>query len=136
MYYPMYSFTHQTFPQFLDQLTMIYHIFLLLLIVKIILQKNSIAEWFILAVLLYLCCKSYQYNYDFYNIFGTMMFLLCTKNLDLHKIIRLDLYIRIIRSILFFTLPFCCLLSCIFFHYSCPKWLFTSCLPSQLPALF
>ena len=107
MYYPMYSFTRQTFPQFLDQLTMIYHILLLLLLVKIILQKNSIAEWFILAVLLYLCCKSYQYNYDFYNIFGTMMFLLCAKNLDLHKIIRLDLCIRIIRSILFFTLPFC-----------------------------
>lgn len=69
-------------------------------------QKNSILDWIFLIILLYLCRKSYQYNFDFYNIFGTLMFLFCAKNIDLQKIIKLDLYIRIIRSILFFTLPF------------------------------
>lgn len=57
-------------------------------------------------LLFYLCCKSYQYNFDFYNIFGTMMLLFCAKNIEIRKIVKLDLYIRIVRCILFFTLPF------------------------------
>ena len=59
-----------------------------------------------MAGLFYLCYKSYQYNYDFYNIFGTMMFLCCAKNIEIKKIVKLDLYIRIVRSVLFLTLPF------------------------------
>ena len=106
LYYPLFSFMRQTFPSYMGQLVIFYHILLFMLLLKNILQKNSILDWIFLIILLYLCRKSYQYNFDFYNIFGTMMFLFCAKNIDLHKIIKLDLYIRIIRSILFFTLPF------------------------------
>ena len=106
LYYPLFSFMRQTFPAYMGQLVIFYHILLFMLLLKNILQKNSILDWIFLIILLYLCRKSYQYNFDFYNIFGTMMFLFCAKNIDLHKIIKLDLYIRIIRSILFFTLPF------------------------------
>lgn len=107
MYYPLYSFMQHTIPQYWDAVTMFYHTVLILLLVKVLLQKNTVFDWIFLAVLLYLCFKSYQYNYDFYNIFGTMMFLCCAKNLDLDKVIKLDLYIRIIRCILFFLLPYC-----------------------------
>ena len=79
---------------------------MILLLVKVILQKNSVLDCFFLIVLLYLCYKSYQYNYDFYNIFGTMMFLCCAKNIEIKKIVKLDLYVRIVRSALFLTLPF------------------------------
>lgn len=106
LYYPLFSFMRQTFPSYMGQLVIFYHILLFMLLLKNIMQKNSILDWIFLIILLYLCRKSYQYNFDFYNIFGTMMFLFCAKNIDLHKIIKLDLYIRIIRSILFFTLPF------------------------------
>ena len=106
LYYPLFSFMRQTFPAYMGQLVIFYHILLFMLLLKNILQKNSILDWIFLIILLYLCRKSYQYNFDFYNIFGTMMFLFCAKTIDLHKIIKLDLYIRIIRSILFFTLPF------------------------------
>ena len=106
MYYPLFSFMRQTVPQYWNQVTLFYHILLILLLVKIILQKNSVLDCFFLIVLLYLCYKSYQYNYDFYNIFGTMMFLCCAKNIEIKKIVKLDLYVRIVRSALFLTLPF------------------------------
>lgn len=106
LYYPLFSFMRQTFPAYMGQLVIFYHILLFMLLIKNIMQKNSILDWIFLIILLYLCRKSYQYNFDFYNIFGTLMFLFCAKNIDLQKIIKLDLYIRIIRSILFFTLPF------------------------------
>lgn len=106
MYYPFFSFMRQTVPQYWNQVTLFYHILLILLLVKVILQKNSVLDCFFLIVLLYLCYKSYQYNYDFYNIFGTMMFLCCAKNIEIKKIVKLDLYVRIIRSALFLTLPF------------------------------
>ena len=106
MYYPLFSFMRQTVPQYWGQVTLFYHILLILLLVKVLLQKNSVFDWIFLAGLLYLCCKSYQYNYDFYNIFGTMMFLCCAKNIEIKKIVKLDLYIRIVRSVLFLTLPF------------------------------
>lgn len=106
LYYPLFSFMRQTFPAYMGQLIIFYHILLFMLLLKNIMQKNSILDWIFLIILLYLCRKSYQYNFDFYNIFGTLMFLFCAKNIDLQKIIKLDLYIRIIRSILFFTLPF------------------------------
>ena len=35
-----------------------------------------------------------------------MMLLFCAKNIEIRKIVKLDLYIRIVRCILFFTLPF------------------------------
>lgn len=106
MYYPFFSFMRQTVPQYWNQVTLFYHILLILLLVKVIIQKNSVLDCFFLIVLLYLCYKSYQYNYDFYNIFGTMMFLCCAKNIEIKKIVKLDLYVRIIRSALFLTLPF------------------------------
>lgn len=106
MYYPIFSFMRQTVPQYWNQVTLFYHILLILLLVKVILQKNSVLDCFFLIVLLYLCYKSYQYNYDFYNIFGTMMFLCCAKNIEIKKIVKLDLYVRIVRSALFLTLPF------------------------------
>lgn len=106
LYYPLFSFMRQTFPAYMGQLVIFYHILLFMLLLKNIMQKNSILDWIFLIILLYLCRKSYQYNFYFYNIFGTLMFLFCAKNIDLQKIIKLDLYIRIIRSILFFTLPF------------------------------
>lgn len=106
MYYPFFSFMRQTVPQYWNQVTLVYHILLILLLVKVILQKNSVLDCFFLIVLLYLCYKSYQYNYDFYNIFGTMMFLCCAKNIEIKKIVKLDLYVRIVRSALFLTLPF------------------------------
>ena len=106
MYYPLFSFMRQTVPQYWNQVTLFYHILLILLLVKVILQKNSVLYCFFLIVLLYLCYKSYQYNYDFYNIFGTMMFLCCAKNIEIKKIVKLDLYVRIVRSALFLTLPF------------------------------
>lgn len=106
LYYPLFSFMRKTFPAYMGQLVVFYHILLFMLLLKNIMQKNSILDWIFLIILLYLCRKSYQYNFDFYNIFGTLMFLFCAKNIDLQKIIKLDLYIRIIRSILFFTLPF------------------------------
>ena len=106
MYYPLFSFMRQTVPQYWGQVTLFYHILLILLLVKVLIQKNSVFDWIFLAGLLYLCYKSYQYNYDFYNIFGTMMFLCCAKNIELRKIVKLDFWIRITRSILFFTLPF------------------------------
>ena len=106
MYYPLFSFIRQTVPQYWNQVTLFYHILLILLLVKVILQKNSVLDCFFLIVLLYLCYKSYQYNYDFYNIFGTMMFLCCAKNIEIKKIVKLDLYVRIVRSALFLTLPF------------------------------
>ena len=106
MYYPLFSFMRQTVPQYWNQVTLFYHILLILLLVKVILQKNSVLDCFFLIVLLYLCYKSYQYNYDFYNIFGTMMFLCCAKNIEIKKIVKLDLYVRIVRSALFLTLPF------------------------------
>ena len=106
MYYPLFSFMRQTVPQYWNQVTLVYHILLILLLVKVILQKNSVLDCFFLIVLLYLCYKSYQYNYDFYNIFGTMMFLCCAKNIEIKKIVKLDLYVRIVRSALFLTLPF------------------------------
>ena len=86
------------------QVTLFYHILLILLLAKVLLQKNSVFDWIFLAGLFYLCYKSYQYNYDFYNIFGTMMFLCCAKNIEIKKIVKLDLYIRIVRSVLFLTL--------------------------------
>lgn len=106
MYYPLFSFMRQTVPQYWNQVTLFYHILLILLLVKVILQKNSVLDCFFLIVLHYLCYKSYQYNYDFYNIFGTMMFLCCAKNIEIKKIVKLDLYVRIVRSALFLTLPF------------------------------
>ena len=106
MYYPLFSFMRQTVPQYWNQVTLFYHILLILLLVKVILQKNSVLDCFFLIVLLYLCYKSYQYNYDFSNIFGTMMFLCCAKNIEIKKIVKLDLYVRIVRSALFLTLPF------------------------------
>ena len=106
MYYPFFSFMRQTVPQYWNQVTLFYHILLILLLVKVILQKNSVLDCFFLIVFLYLCYKSYQYNYDFYNIFGTMMFLCCAKNIEIKKIVKLDLYVRIVRSALFLTLPF------------------------------
>ena len=106
MYYPFFSFMRQTVPQYWNQVTLFYHILLILLLVKVILQKNSVLDCFFLIVLIYLCYKSYQYNYDFYNIFGTMMFLCCAKNIEIKKIVKLDLYVRIVRSALFLTLPF------------------------------
>lgn len=106
MHYPLFSFMRQTVPQYWNQVTLFYHILLILLLVKVILQKNSVLDCFFLIVLLYLCYKSYQYNYDFYNIFGTMMFLCCAKNIEIKKIVKLDLYVRIVRSALFLTLPF------------------------------
>lgn len=106
MYYPLFSFMRQTVPQYWGQVTLFYHILLILLLVKVIIQGNSILDWIFLIVLLYICYKSYQYNYDFYNIFGTMMFLCCAKNIEIKKIVKLDLYIRIVRSVLFLTLPF------------------------------
>ena len=106
MYYPLFSFMRQTVPQYWNQVTLFYHILLILLLVKVILQKNSVLDCFFLIVLLYLCYKSYQYNYDFYNIFGTMMFLCCAKNIEIKKIVKLVLYVRIVRSALFLTLPF------------------------------
>lgn len=106
MYYPLFSFMRQTVPQYWNQVTLFYHILLILLLVKVILQKNSVLDCFFLIVLLYLCYKSYQYNYDFYNIFGTMMFLCSAKNIEIKKIVKLDLYVRIVRSALFLTLPF------------------------------
>ena len=106
MYYPLFSFMRQTVPQYWNQVTLFYHILLILLLVKVILQKNSVLDCFFLIVLLYLCYKSYQYNYGFYNIFGTMMFLCCAKNIEIKKIVKLDLYVRIVRSALFLTLPF------------------------------
>ena len=106
MYYPFFSFMRQTVPQYWNQVTLFSHILLILLLVKVILQKNSVLDCFFLIVLLYLCYKSYQYNYDFYNIFGTMMFLCCAKNIEIKKIVKLDLYVRIVRSALFLTLPF------------------------------
>lgn len=106
MYYPLFSFMRQTVPQYWNQVTLFYHILLILLLVKVILQKNSVLDCFFLIVLLYLCYKSYQYNYDFYNIFGTMMFPCCAKNIEIKKIVKLDLYVRIVRSALFLTLPF------------------------------
>ena len=106
MYYPLFSFMRQTVPQYWNQVTLFYHILLILLLVKVILQKKSVLDCFFLIVLLYLCYKSYQYNYDFYNIFGTMMFLCCAKNIEIKKIVKLDLYVRIVRSALFLTLPF------------------------------
>lgn len=106
MYYPFFSFMRQTVPQYWNQVTLFYHILLILLLVKVIIQKNSVLDCFFLIVLLYLCYKSYQYNYDFYNIFGTMMFLCCAKNIEIKKIVKLDLYARIVRSALFLTLPF------------------------------
>ena len=106
MYYPLFSFMRQTVPQYWGQVTLFYHILLILLLAKVLLQKNSVFDWIFLAGLFYLCYKSYQYNYDFYNIFGTMMFLCCAKNIEIKKIVKLDLYIRIVRSVLFLTLPF------------------------------
>lgn len=106
MYYPLFSFMRQTVPQYWNQVTLFYHILLILLLVKVIIQKNSVLDCFFLIVLLYLCYKSYQYNHDFYNIFGTMMFLCCAKNVEIKKIVKLDLYVRIVRSVLFLTLPF------------------------------
>ena len=90
MYYPLFSFMRQTVPQYWGQVTLFYHILLILLLAKVLLQKNSVFDWIFLAGLLYLCCKSYQYNYDFYNIFGTMMFLCCAKNIEIKKIVKLQ----------------------------------------------
>ena len=42
MYYPLFSFMRQTVPQYWNQVTLFYHILLILLLVKVILQKNSI----------------------------------------------------------------------------------------------
>ena len=106
MYYPLFSFMRQTFPDHMGIVVLYNHVLILLLLVKIILQKNSLVDWIFVFILLYLCRKSYQYNYDFYNIFGTMMFLCCAKNIEINKIIRLDLFLRVIRSILFLTFPF------------------------------
>lgn len=106
MYYPVYSIILKRMPNHIDKLILVYHILLILLLVKIVFQNNSIIDWILLAIMLYLCAKSYQYNYDFYNIFGTMMFLLCAKNIKLDKIIKLDFYIRIIRFVLYFILPY------------------------------
>ena len=106
LYYPLFSFMRKTFPAYMGQLVVFYHILLFMLLIKNILQKNSILDWIFLMLLFYLCCKSYQYNFDFYNIFGTMMLLFCAKNIEIRKIVKLDLYIRIVRCILFFTLPF------------------------------
>ena len=71
-----------------DRLHFFYHILLILLLAKVLLQKNSVFDWIFLAGLFYLCYKSYQYNYDFYNIFGTMMFLCCAKNIEIKKIAK------------------------------------------------
>ena len=106
LYYPLFSFMRKTFPAYMGQLVVFYHILLFMLLIKNILQKNSILDWIFLMLLFYLCCKSYQYNFDFYNIFGTMMLLFCAKNIEIRKIVKLDLYISIVRCILFFTLPF------------------------------
>ena len=106
MYYPFFSFMQKTFPGDMFLVVYIQHMLFFLLLLKAILQKNSVFDWFFLIVLLYLCRKSYQYNYDFYNIFGTMMLLCCSKKISIDKVVKLDLYIRIIRSVLFIGLPF------------------------------
>ena len=64
MYYPLFSFMRQTVPQYWGQVTLFYHILLILLLAKVLLQKNSVFDWIFLAGLFYLCYKSYQYNYD------------------------------------------------------------------------
>lgn len=106
MYYPFFSFMSETIPQYWNQTVLFYHLLLILLLVKAIFQKNSLFDWILLAGLLYLCYKSYQYNYDFYNIFGTMMFLCCAKNINIRELVKLDLVVRLIRSFLFLILPF------------------------------
>ena len=106
MYYPLYSFMRQTFPDHMMIVVYYNHILLLLLLLKIVLQKNSIFDWLLVLALLYLCRKSYQYNYDFYNIFGTLMLMCCAKNIDIKKIIKADLSLRVVRSILFLALPY------------------------------
>lgn len=106
MYYPLFSFMRQTFPDHMMIVVYYNHILLLLLLLKIALQKNSVFDWLLVLALLYLCRKSYQYNYDFYNIFGTMMLLCCSKNIDIKKIVQVDLLLRVVRSVLFLVLPF------------------------------
>lgn len=107
MYYPIYSIILKRMPDHIDKLILVYHILLILLLVKVILQNNSIIDWILLAVTLYLCAKSYQYNYDFYNIFSSMIFLLSAKNIKIDKIITYDFFIRILRCALYFILPYC-----------------------------
>ena len=48
MYYPLFSFMRQTVPQYWNQVTLFYHILLILLLVKVILQKNSVLDCFFL----------------------------------------------------------------------------------------
>ena len=45
MYYPLFSFMRQTVPQYWNQVTLFYHILLILLLVKVILQKNSVLDF-------------------------------------------------------------------------------------------
>lgn len=106
MYYPFFSFMRKTFPENMILVVYFQHLLFFMLLLKVILQKNSIFDWLFLIVLLYLCRKSYQYNYDFYNIFGTMMLLCCAKKVSIEKIVKLDLYVRITRGILYIIMPF------------------------------
>ena len=52
MYYPLFSFMRQTIPQYWDQVTLFYHILLILLLAQVIIQKNFVLDWFFLFVLL------------------------------------------------------------------------------------
>lgn len=45
MYYPLFSFMRQTVPQYWGQVTLFYHILLILLLAKVLLQKNSVFDW-------------------------------------------------------------------------------------------
>ena len=49
MYYPLFSFMRQTVPQYWNQVTLFYHILLILLLVKVILQK--ILFWIVFFLL-------------------------------------------------------------------------------------
>ena len=106
IYYLLFSFMSETIPQYWNQVIFFYHALLILLLVKVLLQKNTLLQWIFLVGLLYLCYKSFQYNYDFYNIFGTMMLLCCAKNIEIKKLIKVDFFVRIVRIILFILLPF------------------------------
>lgn len=53
MYYPLFSFMRQTVPQYWNQVTLFYHILLILLLVKVILQKFCSGLFFLLYCSIY-----------------------------------------------------------------------------------
>ena len=55
IYYLLFSFMSETIPQYWNQVIFFYHALLILLLVKVLLQKNTFLQWIFLVAMLYLC---------------------------------------------------------------------------------